>query len=220
METQANSVQVVLEPGKVNAPKEESSDQKGKINKIIHVVNPVYLGGLRRSQINNRSNKNIKNIERTERAVIEGEKTFENSIMLEKWKRENGHLFKSNFGRRHRIERRSALNARRYKKETMRSKKTEIEKVTRVHGRTGGLHLTTGKHGTKLISKGGALNVFIRNDGEKEHGNGEVDENSKRRSYPENTKYHVISAKMDGLSLKRDINTKRSKKCLIPPCMS
>ena len=211
-------MQVVLEPGKVNAPK-ESSENKGKINKVIHVVNPVYMGGLRRSHINDKRNIEVKRIERKQRAVIAGEKTFENSIMLENWRKENWHLFRSNLNRRHVIERRSLSSARRYKKESMRSKKTEIEKVTRVHGRTGGLHVTTGKHGTKLISKGGALNVFIRNDGEEDKIDKD-DESSKRRSYPDDAKYHVISGNMDGLSLKRDVSHKTRTKCLIPPCMS
>ena len=211
-------MQVVLEPGKVNVPKEESSENKGKINKVIHVVNPVYMGGLRRSQINEKNNIEVRRNVRKRRAVIAGEKTFENSIMLENWRNQNRHLFRSNLNRRHGIERRSLSSARRYKKESIRSKKTEIEKVTRVHGRTGGLHVTTGKHGTKLISKGGALNVFIKNDGEEDKID-KVDENSKRRSYPDDTKYHVISANMDGLSLKRDVNHKRRTQCLIPPCM-
>ena len=208
-------MQVVLEPGKVDAPKEENNENKGKIRKIIHVVNPVYMGGLRRSRINKKLKKEIKSNERIKRAVIEGEKTFENSIMLEKWKMENRHLIKSNLNRRHGIERRSP---RKYKKESMKTKKSEIEKATRVHGRTGGLHLTTGKHGTKLISKGGALNVFIKN--EKENGNEDRldDENSTRRSNQDISNYHMIDTNLNGLSLKRDVDEKKRKTCLIPPC--
>jgi len=221
IETHANSVQVVLEPGKVNAPK--ISENKGTIKKLVHVVNPVYMGGLRRSKISGRSDKELVNFERIKRAVKEGEKTFENSIMLEKWKNENRHLFESKFDRRHSIRRRSISEARKYKKETLKAKKTQIEKATRVHGRTGGLHVVTGKHGTKLISKGGALNVFIKNEGEEEEKK-EMDEDSERRSFDHNTQYHVIGGNMNGLSLKRDAdyeNTeKRKPKCVIPPCTS
>ena len=187
------------------------------------MVNPVYLGGLRRSKINERNDKELRNVERIKRAVIEGAKTFENSIMLEKWKNENRHLFQSKFDRQHSIRRRSLSGARRYKKETLKTKKAEIEKATRVHGRTGGLHLVTGKHGTKLISKGGALNVFIRNENEEEEKK-EMDEDSERRSFGHNTQYHVIGGNMDGLSLKRDVayenGEKRKPKCVIPPCTS
>ena len=168
-----------------------------------------------------KKNKEIKyDKERTRRALMEGEKTFENSILLEKWKNENWPLIKSNLHRKHNKQRRS-VNMRKYKKETMKTKKSEIEKATRVHGRTGGLHVTTGKHGTKLISKGGALNVFIKNEEGKEDDRYVKEENSDRRSTEDHTNYHVINANMNGLSLKRSVEREGSESlgCAIPPCV-
>lgn len=206
----------------MNAPKEGTSESKGNNRQTIHVESPEYFQGFRRSKVNRKIG--TRNSERIKRALIEGEKTFENSIKLEKWKKDNWHLIKSNINGRHSKERRS-LNLRRYKKENMKSKKSEIEKVTRVHGRTGGLHVTTGKRGTKLISKSGALNVFIRNENEKEEKDKEIDENSDRRSYDMNpalngkSEYHVVNAKMDGLSLKRREVIDGRTTCLMPPCV-
>ena len=201
----------------MNAPEVENTGEgKGKIRKLVKIISPAYLNGLKKRGINTIQGESIGK-SRLKRALIEGVKMFENSVMLEKWMKHNGHLVRANRRKDHQMSRRSAATARKYKKENVRGKKSEIEKETRVRGRTGGLHVTTGKHGTKLISKGGALNVFIRNDKENQ-AEENSDENSERRSNAENDNYHVIDSNLVGLSLKRDVVKKRTK-CLIPPCM-
>lgn len=228
IETQANSVQVVLEPGRVDAPivehREENdskndnkNENKGKVRKIIKVVNPIYMGGLRRNMINKRGGKHNNNNDKTKRAVQAGKKTFVNSIMLEKWRKENEQIISKNSKRIHNLKRRSLAKMRKYKKENVKSKKSEVGREMRVHGRTGGFHVMTGKKGTKLVSKGGALNVFIRNPDEPQNSKNE-DSNSDRRSPQDDSQYHVINSSLNGLSLRRSVGHRKKKGCAIPPC--
>ena len=220
-------MQVVLEPGRVDAPvvehreeddnkNDKKGENKGKVRKIIKVVNPIYMGGLRRNTINRRGGKHHNN-DKMKRALQEGKKTFVNSIMLEKWRKENENIITKNSKRIHNLKRRSLAKLRKYKKENLKSKKSEVDREMRVHGRTGGFHVVTGKKGTKLVSKGGALNVFIRNPDEP-HNSKNEDSNSERRSPQDDSQYHVINSSFNGLSLRRSIGHRKKKGCAIPPC--
>ncbi len=215
-------MQVILEPGIAKIPvvnKEEAKAEDGdgeksdKIQKIIKIDSPIYFNGLRRNAINRRAKSKDENAEKVYRAMKQGKKTFENSVMLENWKNQNKHSIKKNVKRVRKSSRGAKIKVRNFRRADVPNRKSEIDREMKVHGKTGGLKIKTGKHGTKLESHSGFLNVFIRNPDQSDEKDKNTDSNSDRRSPPSNSNYHVIDSV--GISIRRDT---MPKGCEVPPC--
>lgn len=213
IETQASSVHVVLEPGIVKIPatrkleekETEKEDRKdGKIRKIIKIESPIFIeSGLRRSRIGKKLKEATHHSqEKVHRALRQGKRTFENSVMLEHWKEKNREHINKNLKRVLKTNGVSKTKIKKFRRAEVPSRKSQIDREMKVRGKTGGLRLKTGKHGTKVVSSGGDLNIFIHNPDQAEKE--DFDSNSDRRSPSSDSNYHVISANMAGLSLKKD----------------
>lgn len=210
-------MQVIMEPGIERIPivkKDESKDEHGdsdkdhKVRKIIKIVHPVFLR--RRNKVSKINQPKDENHERISRALKQGKKTFENSVMLEKWKNQNRQSIKKKAKRVQISLRSTTARIRNYRRANRANRKSEIDREMRVHGKTGGLQIKTGKHGTKLVSHGGYLNVFIRNPDLPDHEDKNMDSTSDRRSKSSDSNYHVVNSDVEGMSLKKDTVTHKT----------
>eukprot|EP00794_Sanderia_malayensis_P013812 gene13812-15257_t len=214
VQTQGSSVQVVLEPGIARIPIVKHHDAKDEhVQKIIHIESPVYLNGLRRNLLNKvgkSTDESQKN--RVSKALMQGKKTFENSLMLEHWRSQNRNIIHKNASRRQKTytrNRKFIVKDVRRTSVAPANRKSQINREMRVHGQTGGLKIKTGMHGTKLVSHGGYLNVFIRNpdttqEEEKKNKNNKDGDPERRSPLSDSSNYHLINPDVEGISLKRD----------------